>query len=803
MRNLGITIVTALLAILIATPQSFSVDPSHAIVFDMPDHAQQKHYGQQFGSALSKEDSLALASYRYDADTVKILAILVEWIDRPGTWSHATLDSMFFSRGVYQGGSIADYFDEVSYGQLTVIGQLLDWFDAGLYSTSFDFEDILYSLDATVDFSQFDGNSDGVVDAVVFVRSGNGMEDSGDPNDIWSHALHYSPGHGAGPFDGVLVSAWNTSPETRPLRNLSNPTQFSGIDSLNRIRVFCHETTHNLGLPDLYDYDAKLDTNTYYTPNDDNDHPFMDWCLMGYYGYGIFSLGTDIAAHLCGWNKMQIGWIEPVILSGTNHDLVIYDIETHKDSSLYMVPIDLVNGEYFLLEYRNPQSAGIFDKVNSDFSCYFWPLLSHGGEAMDRGLLISHVHDSVGSTWWRINTGTPDYPHYAVQVEDAGYNNNMGWSSNPEGGLTDSAQWWYPYETRVAAPWSDDVTGGPFEQNEFSPSSIPSSDGYYGSSGITIRVDSIVDDKLYAYVEIPLIEDEDSDGIPDADDNCPTTFNPDQEDADGDDIGNVCDVCTDTDGDDFGDPDFVFNTCPVDNCPTVYNPNQLDSDSDGIGDACEAEAWPDTVNTGCTQLIVDRHGNCGSGGNSGQGGANLDYAAFGDCDPGANVYIYDGSPLICYIDGIDTVLNVSAVGEDTYRDVAGNPTVLTTDTPDYQVYETGTFATDDLTLGLEKTWWAPKHYDSCQFVIGRLKVYSFDGFSHSGLSIGEFVDWDVPSDDGAKNFTGFSSDDRLVYFQGMEDGSGCQPNTNRFGGHAMLGAYLNDTCDFSSNLEPH
>ena len=49
------------------------------------------------------------------------------------------------------------------------------------------------------------------------------------------------------------------------------------------------------------------------------------------------------------------------------------------------------------------------------------------------------------------------------------------------------------------------------------------------------------------------------------------------------------DVCFDTDGDGFGDPDHPENTCPDDNCPYVYNPDQADADGDGIGDACEPE----------------------------------------------------------------------------------------------------------------------------------------------------------------------------------------------------------------------
>ena len=82
--------------------------------------------------------------------------------------------------------------------------------------------------------------------------------------------------------------------------------------------------------------------------------------------------------------------------------------------------------------------------------------------------------------------------------------------------------------------------------------------------------------------------DSDGDGIPDSQDNCPTVFNPGQEDTDGDGIGDVCDNCPsiqnpnqqDTDGDGIGD------VC--DNCPSVPNPGQEDSNGNGIGDACES-----------------------------------------------------------------------------------------------------------------------------------------------------------------------------------------------------------------------
>ena len=80
--------------------------------------------------------------------------------------------------------------------------------------------------------------------------------------------------------------------------------------------------------------------------------------------------------------------------------------------------------------------------------------------------------------------------------------------------------------------------------------------------------------------------------------DCPSlpACDPEYEiDADSDTFPNVCDTCTDTDGDGFGDPGFETDptigaplaTCPTDNCPHAFNQDQADLDSDGIGDECD------------------------------------------------------------------------------------------------------------------------------------------------------------------------------------------------------------------------
>jgi hypothetical protein len=58
--------------------------------------------------------------------------------------------------------------------------------------------------------------------------------------------------------------------------------------------------------------------------------------------------------------------------------------------------------------------------------------------------------------------------------------------------------------------------------------------------------------------------DLDADGVKDQDDNCPTVYNPAQENSDRDEIGDSCD-----------------------NCLYIYNPNQADSNLNDIGDVCD------------------------------------------------------------------------------------------------------------------------------------------------------------------------------------------------------------------------
>ncbi|MCO4745635.1 MAG: right-handed parallel beta-helix repeat-containing protein, partial [Proteobacteria bacterium] len=95
----------------------------------------------------------------------------------------------------------------------------------------------------------------------------------------------------------------------------------------------------------------------------------------------------------------------------------------------------------------------------------------------------------------------------------------------------------------------------------------------------------------------------DTDSVADCLDNCDSTHNPSQNDADGDGVGDACDIevqCDglDDDGDgavdeDFADDDGDTVANCVDVCVDVSDPGQADTDGDGVGDACDIEVQCD------------------------------------------------------------------------------------------------------------------------------------------------------------------------------------------------------------------
>lgn len=106
--------------------------------------------------------------------------------------------------------------------------------------------------------------------------------------------------------------------------------------------------------------------------------------------------------------------------------------------------------------------------------------------------------------------------------------------------------------------------------------------------------------------------DLDADTVSDNTDNCPPDkcrfpllcANADQANADGDALGDICDPCPNSGGNDQ-DHDGICEDAP-DNCPTKFNPDQKDSDGDGQGDACSIVCQKDSDQ----DTVCDENDNC-------------------------------------------------------------------------------------------------------------------------------------------------------------------------------------------------
>jgi len=289
-------------------------------------------------------------------------------------------NDMLFSQGTYKApysqsaytGSMRDFFLENSYGQFEVTGVTTVWYTAsenlafyandnsgfGSYPNSSRklVEEAVELADPDVDFSAFDNNNDGLVDALFVVHAGPAAEEIYTVNFpdrkkyLWSHKSSISTLN----LDGVKVEDYSLEPEN------------------GTIGVFCHEFGHALGLPDLYDTDG-------------SSEGIGEWGLMAGGGW-CYRTGDPLGSspsHFTAWSKERLGWLEPIVVTGNVMQIEIPPAES-SPIAYRLWTNGQTGGEYFLVENR--QNLG-FDagltRRQKDFSL-----------TDSYGLIIYHVDNS-------------------------------------------------------------------------------------------------------------------------------------------------------------------------------------------------------------------------------------------------------------------------------------------------------------------------------------------------------------------------------------------------------------------------
>lgn len=326
-----------------------------------------------------------------------LLIILVDFTDNQRTYFSADFVNLLFGSGT---GSMTDYYEEASYGNLLLTGAVTDWVRVsspysyylgdsfGIYgqfprNSQGLVRDVVELIDPTVDFSRYDWDADGFVDGLLLVHAGPGAEETGRIGDIWSHKWQMtdpvfgSPG-AIQTNDGVSVDVYSIQPE-----------RFDD-GTLITIGVFCHEFGHIIGLPDLYDTDY-------------SSSGLGIFCLMAAGGWARAGENKPYGSspvHPSAWCKYLLGWTNPDSLEQGLSDSVpaARFVAASKAQSCYRIlknpngvdwlPEGGGRGEYFLVENR--QRSG-FD-------------IGLPGS----GLLILHIDES--------RTGNDDENHPLVGI---------------------------------------------------------------------------------------------------------------------------------------------------------------------------------------------------------------------------------------------------------------------------------------------------------------------------------------------------------------------------------------------------
>lgn len=300
-------------------------------------------------------------------------------------------------------GSVHDYFLDASYGkfdlEFDVYGPVTVSKSYVYYGQNDDDGEDMYPAtmceeavklaDAqnTINWKDYDWDGDGEVDQVLFVYAGFGEAAGGSSSTIWPHEfsfsgaqIEYNDGDGSMILDGVTIDTYACSCE---LAGKSGTT-------MDGIGTACHEFSHCLGIPDLYD--------TSYS----GGFGMGVWDVMHKGSYNGPNQNGEVPAGYTAYERWFAGWLDFTELKDPCY---VKDMPALQDSAFaYIIYNEGNKDEYFILENR--QNRGFFKYVNTDTSIH--------------GMLAYHV--DYDEEAWINDLVNNDSKHQRLSIIPAGKN---------------------------------------------------------------------------------------------------------------------------------------------------------------------------------------------------------------------------------------------------------------------------------------------------------------------------------------------------------------------------------------------
>ncbi len=247
-------------------------------------------------------------------------------------------------------GSVRDYFLAQSYNQLEidfdVVGPFCTKYDLEFYGHEYTDkygnlqhdanpgQMIAEGVDAAskeVDFTKYDWNKDGEVDQVFVIYAGYNEAQGADKNTIWPHEYKLSYEGFTRKYNNEIIDTYGCSSELQG----NGRTETGTIDGIG---TACHEFSHCLGLPDMYDTNYK-------------NYGMGRWDLMD---SGSYNNNSRTPAGYTAYERWFSRWMEPVELTTETQ---ITDMKPLVEApEAYVLYNENNRNEYYLLENRQPVS---------------------------------------------------------------------------------------------------------------------------------------------------------------------------------------------------------------------------------------------------------------------------------------------------------------------------------------------------------------------------------------------------------------------------------------------------------------
>lgn len=305
-------------------------------------------------------------------------------------------------------GSIKDYFKAQSHGQFE-----LDFDVAGICQLQHPYayygknnsqkEDVkpgemvaeacLWAHEQGIDFSKYDWDGDGEVDQVFVLYAGHGEASyDKDPNTIWPHMYYLSASDYGKPLslDGVTVDTYACSSE------------LNGDGNLDGIGTFCHEFSHCMGFPDLY------------------DTSYAGWFGMGDFDLmcsGSYNGDSKCPAGYSAYEKAECGWLTLKDMTNIEQETSIVGVQPMSaDGDAYIIKNKGHEDEYYILENRQktgwdsylPASGLMITHVDYDADIWDWNMPNTSGKYEDaNGNTKTNDHQRL--TIFRAGNSSSDY----------------------------------------------------------------------------------------------------------------------------------------------------------------------------------------------------------------------------------------------------------------------------------------------------------------------------------------------------------------------------------------------------------